>query len=46
MILIRGGRGIGVGEIVDVLDEITVDVRWPEGRCYETIDQIKIKEII
>jgi hypothetical protein len=31
------GRGIGVGEIVeiDLSDRSDVDVRWPAGRCYE-----------
>ena len=38
------GRGIGIGEIVEPPFELfnhELDVRWPNGRCFETIDQIK-----
>lgn len=32
------GRGIGVGEVVeppfDIEDE-DIDIRWPDGRCFE-----------
>jgi hypothetical protein len=34
------GRGIGVGEVVEPpheLGESEVDVRWPEGRCFEDV---------
>lgn len=39
------GRGEGVGLIVEVYPESNssyVDVRWPGGKCWENIDQIKI----
>lgn len=29
------GRGIGIGEVVDINSNDTVDVRWKGGRCYE-----------
>lgn len=35
------GRGIGIGEIVEPpfpLDDFSVDVRWPSGRCFESIE--------
>ena len=38
------GRGIGIGIVVEPpfpLEEGEVDVRWPDGRCFEYIDQIK-----
>jgi hypothetical protein len=28
------GRGVGIGEVVDIVDG-DIDVRWPGGRCYE-----------
>lgn len=37
------GRGAGIGQVVESpfeLDENEVDVRWPGGRCFETIDQL------
>jgi len=37
------GRGIGIGQIITPpyeLDENEVDVRWPGGRCFETVDQL------
>jgi hypothetical protein len=42
------GRGIGVGIVVEPpfdLEDDSVDVRWPEGRCFENISQIKHLEI-
>ncbi len=41
------GRGEGVGVIVEVFDdgefsELTLDVRWPTGKCYENKNQIKV----
>ena len=42
------GRGIGVGIIVEPpfeLDDLTVDVRWKNGRCFENINGlIKVEE--
>ena len=35
------GRGEGIGQIVKITNDTLVDVRWPGGRCYEEIDQIK-----
>jgi hypothetical protein len=38
------GRGIGIGIIVDPpfdLEDDSFDVRWPKGRCFEKINQIK-----
>ena len=32
------GRGVGVGQVVEPpyeLDDNEVDVRWPDGRCFE-----------
>ena len=37
------GRGIGIGEVVEPpfpLDENEVDVRWPSGRCFESVCQL------
>ena len=34
------GRGIGVGLVVDIVDDSEVDVRWDGGRCYESINQL------
>ena len=37
------GRGIGIGVVVEppfVLDSDEVDVRWPGGRCFESITQL------
>lgn len=37
------GRGLGEGEVVEPpfdLGEDWVDVRWPEGRCFEPINQL------
>ncbi len=37
------GRGEGVGEVVEATlypDGWQIDVRWPYGRCYETVDQL------
>jgi hypothetical protein len=38
------GRGIGVGIIVEPpfeMDEGEVDVRWPNGRCFELTRQLR-----
>lgn len=38
------GRGEGVGEVVKpphTLDKDEVDVKWPTGRCFETVSQLK-----
>ena len=37
------GRGIGIGVIVEPPFEMEgqVDVRWPNGRCFEFKDQLK-----
>lgn len=35
------GRGIGDGEVVAIYPDI--DVRWPEGKCYEDRGQIIVK---
>lgn len=36
------GRGIGVGVVVEppfAVDDLgVVDVRWPSGRCFESVD--------
>jgi hypothetical protein len=37
------GRGVGVGLIVEPpfpLDPREVDVRWPGGRCFESVEQL------
>jgi len=36
------GRGIGVGIVVEPPFDLEgdVDVKWPTGRCFETIDQL------
>jgi len=34
------GRGLGVGEVLEVIDKDAVDVRWTGGRCYEEVDQL------
>ena len=37
------GRGIGVGVVIEppfALEEHEVDVRWPEGRCFENTSQL------
>jgi hypothetical protein len=37
------GRGIGIGVVVEppfLLDSDEVDVRWPCGRCFESITQL------
>ena len=34
------GRGVGIGKVVDVLDDECIDVRWDGGRCYESINSI------
>jgi hypothetical protein len=34
------GRGEGIGEVVEPpfdLEDYDVDVRWPEGRCFEKV---------
>lgn len=42
------GRGVGIGMIVEPpfeLEDWEVDVRWPNGRCFEFTNQlIKISE--
>lgn len=38
------GRGIGIGIVVESpfpLEEGVVDVRWPDGRCFENVEQLK-----
>jgi len=40
------GRGEGVGIIVEPpfeLDDTEYDVRWPNGRCFESATQIILK---
>lgn len=42
------GRGVGIGIIVKSphkLDEDEVDVKWPNGRCFEYKNQLKIVKI-
>jgi len=37
------GRGEGVGEVVEppfIMKEFEVDVRWPNGRCFENTNQL------
>jgi len=37
------GRGLGIGQVVEPpfdLEENQVDVRWPNGRCFEFVDQL------
>jgi hypothetical protein len=37
------GRGIGVGQVLKQrfpLDPEEVDVRWPGGRCFESVEQL------
>jgi hypothetical protein len=37
------GRGVGVGEVVEPpfeLEPDLVDVRWPQGRCFESVGQL------
>jgi hypothetical protein len=36
------GRGQGIGEVVDdtYIEDKEVDVRWPGGKCYESINQL------
>lgn len=37
------GRGVGVGIVVEPpfkLSDGEVDVRWPDGRCFEFVDQL------
>jgi hypothetical protein len=37
------GRGVGVGQIVEppfTLGPDEVDVRWPGGRCFESVEQL------
>lgn len=39
------GRGIGIGEVVEPpfeLRETEVDVRWPNGRCFENKIELKL----
>ncbi len=38
------GRGIGIGVIVEPpfeMEEGEVDVRWPDGRCFEFTHQLR-----
>lgn len=37
----KWGRGMGIGEVVDIVDDDSIDVRWPGGRCYEFINQVE-----
>ena len=37
------GRGLGIGEVVEPpfkLEPHEVDVRWPNGRCFENIEEL------
>lgn len=37
------GRGVGVGEVVEVIDDGDgpfLDVRWPNGKCWEKLNQV------
>jgi hypothetical protein len=37
------GRGIGTGIVVEPpfeLENDEVDVKWPAGRCFESVDQL------
>lgn len=37
------GRGVGVGVVVEppfLLDDTDVDVRWPGGRCFESVEEL------
>lgn len=37
------GRGEGIGQIVELPFEMeadAVDMRWPAGRCFESLDQL------
>ena len=37
------GRGVGVGVVVEppfALEPGVVDVRWPGGRCFESVGQL------
>lgn len=39
----KWGRGVGIGVVVEPpfpLDEDSVDVRWPKGRCFEYKEEI------
>jgi hypothetical protein len=41
------GRGIGIGQVVEPpfeLEADQVDVRWPRGRCFESVDQLLAAE--
>ena len=41
------GRGVGVGVVVDPPFEMGVhfvDVRWPAGRCFESVCELKKEE--
>lgn len=41
------GRGIGIGQVVESpfeMDEDEVDVRWPSGRCFESVDQLLLAD--
>lgn len=37
------GRGVGIGQVVEPPFEMgadEVDVKWPEGRCFENVSQL------
>jgi len=36
------GRGEGVGEVVGVTWPDFIDVRWPNGRCYEPVEGLEL----
>ena len=38
------GRGIGEGEVLEILEDGDLDVCWPSGICYETINQVILKK--
>ena len=34
------GRGDGLAEVLEIIDDSTIDVRWEGGRCYETPNEV------
>ena len=36
------GRGVGVGEVIDASWPDFIDVRWPNGRCYEPAEGLEL----
>jgi hypothetical protein len=39
------GRGIGVGEVLEIFEDGTLDVRWSAGKCYENFKELSFEEI-